>query len=227
MPGPTVETRHSAVRGSKEHDMSTLTDRPNTALVVIDVQNGVVGERPRPRRGRGQREDGSSTRRARPASPSSGCSTTTTTCPRAATAGSTSTSCDPAGVRGAGAQVLRRLLRGHRPRGRAGRRGGRPAGGGRRADRRVHPLHHPRRLHARLRRHPRRRRPHHRGPQRVRRPDAGQGDRPHQPLLEVRRGSRSRGRCGQDRGAQLPARRPGGSRSLRRGPRAGSRRCAP
>ena len=31
--------------------MTTLSDRPNTALLVIDVQNGVVAERPRARRG--------------------------------------------------------------------------------------------------------------------------------------------------------------------------------
>jgi nicotinamidase-related amidase len=36
--------RHWTVREPEEKRMSTLTDRPNTALVVIDVQKGVVGD---------------------------------------------------------------------------------------------------------------------------------------------------------------------------------------
>ena len=35
--------------------MTTLQNRPNTALIVIDVQAGVVGRQPRARRGRRQR----------------------------------------------------------------------------------------------------------------------------------------------------------------------------
>ena len=70
----------------------------------------------------------------------------------------------PRRVRAAGAQALRRLLRGHRPGGGARRARRRPARRHRRPDRRVHPLDAPRRLRPRLRRDARRRRPHDRGP---------------------------------------------------------------
>jgi isochorismate hydrolase len=42
-----VSVTGSTIRGSaraEENVVTTLSDRPNTALVVIDVQNGVVGE---------------------------------------------------------------------------------------------------------------------------------------------------------------------------------------
>ena len=54
-----------------------------------------------------------------------------------------------------------------------------------RADRRLHPVHDPRRVRAGLRRDARGRRPHDRGPERLGRPAAGQGHRAHEPVLAV------------------------------------------
>ena len=68
--------------------MTTLDNRPNTALLVIDVQNGVVGEahdRDRVVTNMATLVD----RRAPPASGSSGSRTTATRCRATARAGST------------------------------------------------------------------------------------------------------------------------------------------
>ena len=121
--------------------MTSLPNRPNTALLVIDVQNGVVA-------GAHQRDEvianitPSSTRRAEEVPVI--WVQHSDEMPEGSDSGSTSTS---SGARdGAGGpQALRRLLRGHRPRG-AARAGRRPPRRRRRPDRRVRPLDAARRL---------------------------------------------------------------------------------
>ena len=106
--------------------MTTLPDRPNTALLVIDVQNGVVAGAPRSRRKWSPTSARSSTGHTPRRFPSSGCSTTTTTSPATARPGIRA----GAGPRRLGAsrsQDLRRLLRGHRFGGAARRAWCRPA----------------------------------------------------------------------------------------------------
>ena len=169
--------------------MTALPDRPNTALLVIDVQNGVLAgahnrddviatiDAPRrqgPRRGRAGRLGAALER------------------PVAARQRQLATRAGTGAHRVGAArpQDVRRLVRGHRPGDAAGRARRRPARRRGRPDRRVHPLDDPRRLRPRLRRDARRRRAHDRGSDRVRRPAARAGDRAHEPVLAV--GERAR-----------------------------------
>ena len=81
----------------------------------------------------------------------------------------------------------------------------------RRPDRRLHPRHAPRRVRPRLRHPPGRRRPHHRGLLRVRPATGRQGHRPHQHVLDVADRPRAHGRRGRDRRRQLRGHRRGRS----------------
>ena len=124
---------------------------PTPPSLVIDVQNGVVGGGPRPRcRGRQRRHprrQGPGRRRAGRL----GAAQQRATC-RGSDGWQYVPELHQARGRAGGAQAVRRLVRGHRPGGRAGRARRRAAGRRRCADRRVHPLDDPRRLHPRLRR---------------------------------------------------------------------------
>ena len=84
-PAPTAPTPRGNV-------MTTLSDRPNTALMVIDVQNGVVGRAPTSATRSSPTSARSSTGLAPRASRSSGSSTPTTTWCEGARPGSTSRS---------------------------------------------------------------------------------------------------------------------------------------
>ena len=164
--------------------MTALPDRPNTALLVIDVQNGVVA-------GAHHRDDVIATIDALVG--------------KARAAGVpvvwVQHSSDAAAARqrglavraGAGARRVgaarpqeRTATPSRTPTSRPCSPSAASAGSSsRRADRRVHPLDAARRLRPRLRRDAGRRRAHDRGPDRVRRPAAGAGDRAHQPVLAV------------------------------------------
>ena len=143
--------------------MTTLENRPNTALLVVDVQNGVV-------EGAHERDAvvanvGSLVEKARrervpvvwvqhsDEQPREG-ERRVADRPRA----------DPGRRRAARREELRRLLRGHHPRDRAVGPRRRATRRRRRADRCVHPLDAPRRVRQGVRRDPRQRRPHDGGP---------------------------------------------------------------
>ena len=175
--------------------MTTLENRPNTALIVIDVQNGVVG-------GTHERDAvvanvGNLVEKARRGG-RSGC--LGPALERRACEGQRRVADRPRAEPGrsgaARREELRRLLRGHEPRDSAVGPRRRAARRRRRADRRVHPLDAARRHRPRLRRDPRQRRTHDGGPVGVGRAAAGQGDRAHEPVLDVPRSA----------GAQRPGR---------------------
>ena len=135
--------------------MTTLPDRPNTALVVIDVQNGVVA-------GAYERDAvvaniGTLVDKARDEGvPIVWVQHSDEGLEKGSEAWEYVPELVRQDVGAAGAQDVRRLLRGHGPGGgaREGRR--RAPGRRRRADRRLHPVHDPRRVHAGLRRDARR-----------------------------------------------------------------------
>ena len=172
--------------------MTTLKDRPNTALLVIDVQNGVVAKA-HERDGvianintlvdKARREDVPVIWVQHSADDLPIDSEAWQYVPEL-----TATESEPLVAKRYGdsfedtnledsSRSKRRANRGHR-----------------RADRRLHPLDDARRLHPRLRRDLGRRRAHDRGPSRVRRADAGQGHRAHEPLLGVSRSTRTKWR---------------------------------
>ena len=171
-------------RAAEGDPMTTLRDRPNTALMVIDVQNGVVA-------GSHDRDGvvgniNSLVDKARAEQVPGRVGAALRRRPRA---GSDDwqivDELSPDDGEPVVQKTLRRLLRGHRPRGGPGRPRRRAGRGHRRAERRVHPLHPARRPGPRLRRHAGRRRAHHRGPHRLRRADPRPGHLAHQPLLAV------------------------------------------
>ena len=182
--------------------MTTLENRPNTALLVIDVQNGVVTGAHRARRGRRQHRQpgrkgaaGAGSRRLGPA------------LRRGARQGERGVEDRPRADSGRGRaahrEELRGLLRGHEPRDRALGPRSRAPRRRRRPDRCLHPLDASRGVRSRLRRHAGERRPHHRGPVAVGRAAAGPGHRPHQPVLDLPGGSGTHGRNSGDEGCRL------------------------
>ena len=182
--------------------MTTLENRPNTALIVIDVQNGVVGGRTSATRS-SRTSAASSRRRARSRSPSSGSSTPSDGLREGERRVADRPELSPDEAEPLVEKnyadsfedtTLETVLVG--PRRRAARRR-------RRTDRRVHPLDAPRRLRQGLRRDPRQRRAHDGGPVGVGRAAAGQGDRAHEPLLDEPRGAGAEGRDGRDEGRRL------------------------
>ena len=174
--------------------MTTLDGRPNTALLVIDVQNDVVS-------GAWDRDgvigrintlvDKARTEHV----PVIWVQHSDDNMPMDTDGWQYVPELTRERVRAARPQALRRLVRGHRPRGDPRRATGRAGRRHRRADRRVHPVDPPRRARPRLRRDPRRGRPHDRGPPPVGRAGLTRaGHRPHQRLLVVVRGSGTHGR---------------------------------
>ena len=186
--GGGVADRPARRARSSLRTMTALPDRPNTALLVVDVQNGVMA-------GAHNRDAVSRHRQPRRQGARRG---------RVGGLGAALERRDAARQRGwqrvpelerrDSEPVVHKTYadsfegtdlesRARRARRRPPRRRGRP-------DRRVHPLDAPRRLRPRLRRDARRRRPHDRGPDRVGRPAARAGDRAHEPVLAV--GQRAR-----------------------------------
>ena len=100
----------------EENTMTTLKDRPNTALLVIDVQNGVVAERPQPRRGHREHQHAGRQGPQRGRARHLGAALQRRSSASTARVGSTSRSWQRTRLRTAGAQAVRRLLRGHEPR---------------------------------------------------------------------------------------------------------------
>ena len=174
--------------------MSTFTGRTNTALLVIDVQNGVVGE--------AHDRDTVVGNVATLVEQARDGGTPVVWVQHSGddlALGSEPWQCVPELHQGVSEAVV------HKRYGDSfedtdledvlaarGRRSPRRRGG---ADRRVHPLDDPRGVHPGLRRDAGRRCAHHRGPDRVRRPATRPGHRPHQPLLEVPRRPGTYGQC--------------------------------
>ena len=182
--------------------MTTLENRSNTALVVIDVQNGVVKAAHRARRRRREhrrpcRQGAARTgpRRLGPALRRAACEGERRLAdrPRAG----------PGRRRAAGREELRRRLRGHQPRDRAVRPRSRAPHRRRRTNGCVRPLDAPRSVCQGVRRDPCQRRPHDRGPHGMGGTPAGPGHRPHEPVLDLPDGPRADGRDGRDQGRRL------------------------
>ena len=131
--------------------MTTLTDRTKTALLVIDVQNDVVG-------GSHNRDDvvaniATLVDKARADGvPVVWVQHSGDDLPRDSDGWQYVARAEATGLRAGRAQALRRLLRGHRPRVGARRARGRQPRRRRGTDRRVHPVHPPRRDRPRVRR---------------------------------------------------------------------------
>ena len=182
--------------------MTTLENRPNTALLVIDVQNGVVrGLIDATRSSRtsaawSKRRDGKGSRW-------SGSSTPTSSLPRGSDEWRIVPELTPERRRAARREELRRRVRGHDARDRAVGPRSRATRRRRAADRCVHPLDAPRRVRQGVRRDPCQRRPHDRGPHGMGGTAAGPGHRTHEPVLEVPDGSGADGGSGRDQGCRL------------------------
>ena len=159
-------------------------DRPNTALLVIDVQNGVVANAH-------QRDEvvaniSTLVDKARAEDvPVIWVQHSDDELVEGSDGWQFVPELDRGRRRAARPQALRRLVRGHDLESRARRRGvGRLVVTGAQTDACIR-CDAPRRVRPRLRHLARRRRPHHRGPHRVRRSPARQGDRAHQHVLDV------------------------------------------
>ena len=162
--------------------MTTLENRPNTALLVIDVQIGVVAERPRPRRGRRQRRQPG--RQGAAGARPGGVGAARRRGPRAGhrrvgiVPELAPDDAEPLVQKNYGDSFEDTSLETCSPTSGSGgssSRAPRPT----RASARRSTARSPR-----LRRDPGQRRAHHRGPHRVGRAAARPGDRPHQPVLE-------------------------------------------
>ena len=180
--------------------MTTLENRPNTALLVVDVQRGVVEEITS---GAVVANVGSLVDKARRERVLVVWVSTPTGAGEGERRVADRPRADPGRRRAARREELRRLLRGHDPReGAVGPRC-RATHRRRRPDRRMHPLDAPRRVRQGLRRDPRERRPHDRGPVGVGGAAARPGHRAHEPVLEVSDGARAYGGNGRDQGCRL------------------------
>ena len=175
--------------------MTSLSNRPNAALVVIDVQKGVVANATRRDEVVGNISTLVDKARAEDVPVIWVQHASDDELPAGQRAVAVRRRAPAGRVRAARPQAVRRFVRGHRARVGARRAGRRPARGDRRPDRRLRPVDAARRVHPRLRHGPRRRRPHDRGPLRVGCAPARPGDLPHQPLL-VLAGRRRAGRLG-------------------------------
>ena len=164
--------------------MTTLENRPNTALLVIDVQNGVVEGAPE--RDAVVANVGSLVEKARQEQvPVVWVQHSDEGLARGSDDVADRPRADSGRRRAARREELRRLLRGHHARDRAVRPRCRATRRRRRADRCVHPLDAPRRVRQGLRRDPRQRRPHDGGPDGVGSAAAGPGHRAHEPVLDL------------------------------------------
>ena len=163
--------------------MTTLENRPNTALLVVDVQNGVVA-------GAHERDAvvanvGSLVEKARREQvPVVWVQHSDEQLAEGQRRVADRPRADAGRRRAARREELRRLLRGHHARDRAVGPRRRAARRRRRADRRVHPLDAARRVRPRVRRDARQRRPHDGGPVGLGRAAAGPGHRAHEPVLD-------------------------------------------
>ena len=149
--------------------MTTLQNRPHTALLVVDVQNSVVDGSPPPRRRRGKHRQPRRTRTAAGCSGDLGSAQRRRACAGQRWLGRSSRNFARTG-RAAGRQELWRLFRGHDPRAASWPTSGGPARRRRRGDRCLRAVDAARRVRPRLRRHAGRRRPHRAGQDAVGRP---------------------------------------------------------
>ena len=198
--GTRLERRRPTPRGRRE--MTTLQNRPNTALLVVDVQKGVVEGAPE--RDAVVANVGSLVEKARQEQvPVVWVQHSDEGLAKGSDEWQIVSELKPRRSRAAHREELRRLVRGHQPRNGAVRSRCRATHRRRRTDRRVHPLDAPRRVRPGLRRDPRQRRPHDGGPDGLGRAAAGAGHRAHEPVLDVSDGSWAHGRDSGDEGRRL------------------------
>ena len=180
VPAGRVNREHRSSRGN----MTTLENRPNTALLVVDVQKGVVEGAPE--RDAVVANVGSLVEKARGEHvPVVWVQHSDKGLARGSDEWQIVPELSSGRRRAAHREALRRLLRGHHPRDRIVGPRCRAPRRRRRTDRCVYPLDAARRVRQGIRRDARQRCPHDGGPDGMGRAAAGPGDRAHEPVLDL------------------------------------------